>query len=104
MRNDSSSWTIFEQALPRWHVRAEAVEQTLSGKFPNPLRSHNGYACVGCWLFCAVVPQGFSLAVKLGLTKQQVDSLVGIHPTAAEEVVGLKGPDRIVGPPHSGTS
>jgi glutathione reductase (NADPH) len=48
----------------------------------------------------ACVPQGFSLAVKLGLTKQQVDSLVGIHPTAAEEVVGLKGPDRVVGQPQ----
>lgn len=35
--------------------------------------------------------------MKLGLTKQQVDSLVGIHPTSAEEVVGLKGPARVVG-------
>jgi glutathione reductase (NADPH) len=49
-------------------------------------------------VLCAVcyLRQGFSLAVKLGLTKQQVDSLVGIHPTAAEEVVGLKGPERTV--------
>jgi hypothetical protein len=41
--------------------------------------------------------QGFSLAVKHGLTKAQVDSLVGIHPTSAEEVLGLQGPDRVVG-------
>jgi glutathione reductase (NADPH) len=48
-----------------------------------------------CCCCCAL--QGFSLAVKLGLTKPQVDSLVGIHPTSAEEVLGLKGPDRVVG-------
>lgn len=52
---------------------------------------------IRCCCFLSL-SQGFSLAVKLGLTKQQVDSLVGIHPTAAEEVVGLKGPDRVVGP------
>eukprot|EP00882_Tetradesmus_deserticola_P000964 GHRQ01001045.1.p1 GENE.GHRQ01001045.1~~GHRQ01001045.1.p1 ORF type:complete len:615 (+),score=246.99 GHRQ01001045.1:169-2013(+) len=38
--------------------------------------------------------QGFALALKLGTTKQQVDSLIGIHPTSAEEVLGLKGPTR----------
>ncbi|KAF6251553.1 hypothetical protein COO60DRAFT_1471586 [Scenedesmus sp. NREL 46B-D3] len=38
--------------------------------------------------------QGFALALKLGTTKQQLDSLVGIHPTSAEEVLGLKGPSR----------
>jgi hypothetical protein len=72
--------------------------------------------CTGaiCWATCAhddchsrlfshavlssLCLQGFSLAVKLGLTKQHVDSLVGIHPTSAEEVLGLKGPDRVVGP------
>jgi pyruvate/2-oxoglutarate dehydrogenase complex dihydrolipoamide dehydrogenase (E3) component len=27
--------------------------------------------------------QGYALALKLGATKQQLDSLVGIHPTAA---------------------
>lgn len=35
--------------------------------------------------------------MKLGATKQQLDALVGIHPTAAEELLGLKGPDRVVG-------
>lgn len=41
--------------------------------------------------------QGFALAVKLGLTKKDIDSLVGIHPTSAEEVLGLAGPVRTVG-------
>lgn len=35
------------------------------------------------------VMQGFALAVKLGVTKEQWDSVVGIHPTIGEEVVGL---------------
>lgn len=40
--------------------------------------------------------QGFALAVKMGVTKHQLDSLVGIHPTAGEEVLGMKGPARTV--------
>jgi glutathione reductase (NADPH) len=34
--------------------------------------------------------QGFAVAVKAGLTKQQVDATIGIHPTAAEELVTLR--------------
>lgn len=33
--------------------------------------------------------QGFSLALKKGLTKEELDSLIGIHPTAAEEFTVL---------------
>lgn len=43
--------------------------------------------------------QGFALAIKMGVTKQQLDSLVGLHPTAGEEVLGMKGPDRVVNAP-----
>lgn len=46
--------------------------------------------------YMLLCPQGFALAVKMGVTKQQLDSLVGIHPTAGEEVIGLKGPARLV--------
>ena len=34
--------------------------------------------------------QGFAVAVKAGLTKQQLDETIGIHPTAAEEFVTLR--------------
>ena len=34
--------------------------------------------------------QGIGIAVKAGLTKQQFDATVGIHPTAAEEFVTLR--------------
>ncbi|GAB3449065.1 glutathione-disulfide reductase [Insolitispirillum peregrinum] len=34
--------------------------------------------------------QGFGVAVRAGLTKQQFDACVGIHPTAAEEFVTMR--------------
>ncbi len=33
--------------------------------------------------------QGFALAVKLGATKEDFDSLVGIHPTDAESFCAM---------------
>lgn len=38
----------------------------------------------------AEIVQGFAVAVKFGLTKQQFDATIGIHPTAAEELVTLR--------------
>ena len=35
------------------------------------------------------VMQGFAVAMKLGLTKEQLDSTIGIHPTAAEEITNM---------------
>lgn len=32
---------------------------------------------------------GFSLAIKMGVTKEQWDSVVGVHPTIGEECIGL---------------
>ena len=34
--------------------------------------------------------QGFAIAVKAGLTKNQFDETIGIHPTMAEEFVTLR--------------
>lgn len=36
------------------------------------------------------IVQGFAVALKMGATKAQFDSTVGIHPTAAEELVTLR--------------
>lgn len=38
------------------------------------------------------IVQGFAVALKSGLTKQQFDATVGIHPTAAEELVTMRVP------------
>jgi glutathione reductase (NADPH) len=36
--------------------------------------------------------QGFAVAVKMGATKAQLDQTIGIHPTAAEELVTMRNP------------
>ena len=36
------------------------------------------------------IAQGFAVAVKSGLSKEQFDSTIGIHPTAAEELVTMR--------------
>lgn len=38
------------------------------------------------------IVQGFAVAVKSGLTKAQFDATIGIHPTAAEELVTMRNP------------
>ena len=38
------------------------------------------------------IVQGFAVAIKSGLTKQQFDRTTGIHPTAAEELVTMRTP------------
>ena len=35
------------------------------------------------------VVQGIGIAMKCGMTKDQLDSCVGIHPTIAEDCIGL---------------
>jgi glutathione reductase (NADPH) len=36
------------------------------------------------------IVQGFAVALKCGATKAQFDATVGIHPTAAEELVTMR--------------
>ncbi|KAK9822833.1 hypothetical protein WJX81_008309 [Elliptochloris bilobata] len=43
---------------------------------------------------CAEIMQGFAVAVKMGVTKAQLDTVVGIHPTSAEEFVTMREPAR----------
>ena len=38
------------------------------------------------------IVQGFAVAIKAGLTKKQFDQTIGIHPTAAEELVTMRVP------------
>ncbi|MEM1346476.1 MAG: glutathione-disulfide reductase [Pseudomonadota bacterium] len=41
--------------------------------------------------------QSVGIAVKMGATKEDFDATVAVHPTAAEELVTMKTPTRIVG-------
>lgn len=48
---------------------------------------------VGFHIICpnaGEITQGLGIAFQCGLTKTQLDSCVGIHPTVAEECVGLE--------------
>jgi glutathione reductase (NADPH) len=36
--------------------------------------------------------QGFAVAVQMGVSKEQLDAVIGIHPTAAEEFVTMRQP------------
>lgn len=52
---------------------------------------------VGCHMVgpdSAEIMQGMGVAVKMGVTKRQLDSTVGIHPSAAEEFVTMRTPTR----------
>lgn len=42
----------------------------------------------------AEIMQGMAIAVKFGITKEQLDTVVGIHPSAAEEFVTMRTPTR----------
>lgn len=46
--------------------------------------------------YSAEIMQGFAIAVKVGVTKEQLDSVVGIHPSAAEEFVTMRTATRTV--------
>ena len=48
---------------------------------------------VGCHMVGADAPeiiQGFAVAMRCGATKDQFDTTVGIHPSAAEEFVTMR--------------
>jgi glutathione reductase (NADPH) len=52
---------------------------------------------VGCHMVgpdAAEIMQGMGVAVKMGITKAQLDSTVGIHPSAAEEFVTMRSVTR----------
>jgi glutathione reductase (NADPH) len=42
----------------------------------------------------AEIVQGFAAIVKFGITKKQLDTVVGIHPSSAEELVTMRTPTR----------
>lgn len=49
-----------------------------------------------CFLMLLYRLQGFAVAVKLGVKKAQMDTVVGIHPSAAEEFVTMRSATRKV--------
>ncbi|MGD8357176.1 MAG: glutathione-disulfide reductase [Lysobacterales bacterium] len=77
------------------------MKHTLSGREEKGLMKliveREGQTVVGVHVVGPDAPeivQGFAVAVKSGLTKEQFDSTIGIHPTAAEELVTMRNPVR----------
>jgi hypothetical protein len=52
--------------------------------------------CDSFLLAYPVLLQGFAVAVKMGVTKTLLDTVVGIHPSAAEELVTMRSVTRKV--------
>ena len=65
-------------------------ESAISSLIPYP----NTLALIPLRYFCP--RQGMAVAVKMGVTKAQLDTVVGIHPTSAEEFVTMREPARRV--------
>jgi glutathione reductase (NADPH) len=73
------------------------MKHTLSGRDERVMMKlvvvRAGQRVVGCHVVGADAPeivQGFAVAIHCGATKQQLDATVGIHPTAAEELVTMR--------------
>lgn len=74
---------------PLKHTLSGRDERTLIKLVVNP-RSQQVVGAHMVGPEAAEVIQGFAVAVKAKLTKQQFDATIGIHPTAAEEFVQLR--------------
>lgn len=75
------------------------MKHTMSGRDEKALMklivARTGQRVVGLHIVGPDAPeivQGFAVAVKSGLTKRQFDATIGIHPTAAEELVTMREP------------
>ncbi|RVW54788.1 Glutathione reductase, chloroplastic [Vitis vinifera] len=76
------------------HMCGEDSPEIVAGLPSNPLLDLFllDLQLIGCILMAK--PQGFAVAVRAGLTKADFDATVGIHPTAAEELVTMRTPTR----------
>jgi glutathione reductase (NADPH) len=73
------------------------MKHTLSGRDERTMMKlvveRAGGKVVGCHMVGADAPeiiQGFAVAIRCGATKEMFDTTVGIHPTAAEELVTMR--------------
>ncbi len=84
-------------------ARFRALKHTLTGRSERTLVKlvvdRASDRVLGCHMLGPEAPeivQGLAIALRCGATKAQFDATIGIHPTAAEEFVTLRGP--VAGP------
>ena len=88
----------FDGNIDVWHTRFKPLEWEYD-KFGHELYSYTKVLVhrdtdkvVGFHICCpnaGEITQGVAIAFKMGMTKTQMDSVVGIHPTCAEDCLGL---------------
>jgi glutathione reductase (NADPH) len=85
--------------LDIYRAEFRPMKHTLSGRHEKSMMklivARDTQKVVGLHMVGADAPeivQGFAVAVKSGLTKAQFDDTLGIHPTAAEELVTMRHP------------
>lgn len=83
--------------LEVYRTEFRPLKHTLSGRPERTVMKmiveRDGQRVVGLHVVGLDAPeivQGFAVAIKCGLTKKQFDATVGIHPTAAEELVTMR--------------
>ena len=82
-----------EEFRPMIHVLSERTERILMKMIVHKTkRTVLGLHMAG--KDAAEIIQGFAVAVRAGLTKEQFDATVAIHPSSAEEFVLMKEPAR----------
>jgi glutathione reductase (NADPH) len=86
-------------AIEVYRSEFRPMKNTLSGRDEKTLMKlivdHESQKVIGVHIVGADAPeivQGFAVAVKSGLTKERFDCTIGIHPTAAEELVTMRSP------------
>lgn len=91
---------LVEAAVPGAHVYASefrAMRHTLSGRsercFMKVVVHPESSQVLGIHIVGTDAPeiiQGFAVALRCGVTKAELDATVGLHPTAAEELVTMR--------------
>ncbi len=86
-------------AVDIYRSEFKPMKHTLSGRQEKALMKliveRTGQRVVGLHVVGPDAPeivQGFAVAIKWGLRKDQFDATIGVHPTAAEELVTLRQP------------
>jgi glutathione reductase (NADPH) len=86
-------------AIDVYRADFRPLKHTLSGRDEKTMMklivARETQRVVGIHIVGADAPeivQGFAVAVKSGLSKDQFDATIGIHPTAAEELVTMRNP------------
>ncbi len=88
-------------AIDVYRSEFKPMKHTLSGRDEKTLMKlivdRESQKVIGIHIVGADAPeivQGFAVAVKSGLTKERFDCTIGIHPTAAEELVTMRSPEQ----------